>query len=410
MTNGAGGGYNLINFHGAADLRTLSPENVKTQILDATLQDGPVELQPTSFGLTNARTDGKALQADIDDRILRLAFCTVCHTLFLELGYISQPHAALDHIHQVHTNREGNQVVSLVQSYFQQLMSVARPFTNQREFPISVCAKFMEGLDHRLVTGFRRNFPNHSIVQPLNATHQRKTLQEMLQAAQQAEDDLVSVQRVAREAVGLSQAFVTGGTNVGTAAFPSQAKKTLQRYSPGGGTLTDGSSMVPVGGLCKMAKWVCTLASAVAGHTHGLSIGMVSILWCALTKITQGYWRTPPRTLTECARIGRSVTRRTTRRRTSVRQIFLTLMNQGRSAFGSRSSSPWPGVKSAMVQVWRRPSRLQNLLRQEAAPREAGGVDAEIASLLLMLSFWPQEARSSRPCQSPFKVICHTSS
>ncbi len=159
-----------------------------------------------------------------------------------------------------------------------------------------------------------------------------------------------------------------------------------------------------------MVKWVCTLALAVAGHNHGLSIGMVSILWCALPRITQGYRRTPPRTSTECARIGRSVKRQTTRRRTLAQQIFLTLMNQGRSAFRSRSSSPWPGMKSAMVQVWYHPYRLQHSLCQEAAPRKAGGADAEIASLLLMLSFWPQEARSSHPCQSPFKVICHTSS
>ncbi len=203
MTNSNNVAYNLMTFHGAADLCTLSPADVKTQILDATLQDGPVEFQPASFGLTNARTDGKLLRAEINKKILRLAFCTVCHTLFLELcpGYSSQPHAALDHICQVHTDHEGNQVVSSVLSYFQQLMSAAQPFTNQRNFPISVCSKFMEGLDNRLVTGFQRNFPSHSIVQPLNTTHQRKTLQEMLQAAQQAEDNLVAVQRVAREAV-----------------------------------------------------------------------------------------------------------------------------------------------------------------------------------------------------------------
>jgi hypothetical protein len=161
MTNGAGGGYNLMTFHGAADLRTLSPEDVKTQILDATLQDGPVELQPASFGLSNARTNRKALQADINDKNLRLAFHTVYHTLFLELcpGYSSQPHTALDHIRQVHTDHKGNQVVSSVQSYFQQLMSVTRPFTNQREFPIGICAKLMEDLDHRLVTGFLERLP-----------------------------------------------------------------------------------------------------------------------------------------------------------------------------------------------------------------------------------------------------------
>ncbi len=229
MTNGKNVAYNLMTFHGAVDLCTLSPADVKAQILDATLQDGPVELQPASFGLTNARTNGTALRIEIKSKILRLAFSTVCHALFLELcpGYSNQPHAALDHIHQVHINRKGNQAVCLVQSYFQQLMSAARPFTNQQDFPISVCAKFMEGLGHRLITGFCWFFPHHSVVQTLNATHQKKILQEMLQAAQQAEDDLVSVQCVAHEVVGLSQAFVTGGTSVGVAAFPSQAEKTL---------------------------------------------------------------------------------------------------------------------------------------------------------------------------------------
>jgi hypothetical protein len=213
MTNGNNVAYNLMTFHGATDLCTLSPANVKAQILNATLQDGPVELQPASFGLTNARTNGTALRMEIKSKILGLAFSTVCHTLYLELcpGYSNQLHAALDHIHKVHINREGNQVVSSVQSYFRQLMSAAGPFTNQQDFPISVCAKFMEGLDHRLITGFRRFFPHHSVVQSLNATHQRKILQQMLQAAQQAEDDLVSVQRIACKAVGLFQAFVTGG-------------------------------------------------------------------------------------------------------------------------------------------------------------------------------------------------------
>jgi hypothetical protein len=261
MVNGNNVAYNLMTFHSAVDLRTLSPAEVKAQILDATLQDGPVELQPASFGLSHTRTTGEALRAEIDSTILRLAFATVCNTLFLELcpGYSNQPHAALDHIHQVHVNREGDQVASSVQSYFQQLMSAAQPFTNQRDFPISLCAKFMEGLDQRLITGFHRNFPQHSVVQPLDATHQWKILQEMLQAAKQAEEDYSSVQQAAHEVVGLSQAFVSGGASVGATAFPSQAKKTLARYSPGGGHSTDGSSTAPHRGKRngKVGLWPC---------------------------------------------------------------------------------------------------------------------------------------------------------
>ncbi len=90
--------------------------------------------------------------------------------------------------------------MSTVQAYFQQLMGAARQFSSQRNFPVSVCAKFQDGLDPRLQTGYQWYFPQHSLVQSLNGTHQRKTLQAMLQAAQQAKDDLHAIQRVACEA------------------------------------------------------------------------------------------------------------------------------------------------------------------------------------------------------------------
>jgi hypothetical protein len=60
MTNGAGNAYTLTMFHNVGDLRTLTPEKIKADILDHTLQDGPVELQVASFGATSARTDSFA--------------------------------------------------------------------------------------------------------------------------------------------------------------------------------------------------------------------------------------------------------------------------------------------------------------------------------------------------------------
>jgi hypothetical protein len=52
----------------------------------------------------------------------------------------------------------------------------------------------------------------------------------MLQAAQQAEDNLHAIQHIAREDVGLSQAFHAsgmGGVQPTAPAFLSHAKKTL---------------------------------------------------------------------------------------------------------------------------------------------------------------------------------------
>ena len=60
-TNGAGVAYNLTTCHGTADLRTLTEEEVRAEILNFALHDRPVELQPASFGVTSARTDPLAL-------------------------------------------------------------------------------------------------------------------------------------------------------------------------------------------------------------------------------------------------------------------------------------------------------------------------------------------------------------
>jgi hypothetical protein len=186
LTNGNNQHYSLLTFSGPNDLRTLSPDKVSVQILDLTLQGNPLDLLPPNFNVRSARTDLIALQLEIDQKILCLASATICTTLFMELcpGYSSQPHVALEHICQVHTNASGNQVVSTVQAYFQQLMSAVHPFSSQREFPVFVCQRFMDRLDPRLITSFCRRFPDHSVVPALDGSHQRWTLQLMLKATQ----------------------------------------------------------------------------------------------------------------------------------------------------------------------------------------------------------------------------------
>jgi hypothetical protein len=243
LMNGNGVQYSITTFIGPSDLRTLSPQEIQAQILDLMIQGNPLDLLPPSFNVRSARTDSIALRMEIDQKILHLALPTICNTLFTELcpGYSSQPHAALEHIRQVHTDAAGNQVVSTVQAYFQQLMSAARPFSSRRSFPVSVCQLFMDGLDPRLLTGFRRCFPDHSIVQVLDGSHRRRTIQLMFKAAQQAEDDFTLMQRIACNAIGLSQAFpviahVTGSNQA--MALPSQTKMTLSQYSPRGGRPT----------------------------------------------------------------------------------------------------------------------------------------------------------------------------
>ena len=88
----------------------------------------------------------------------------------------------------------------------------------------------MEGMDPHLVPGFQRNFPKHSTVVMLNADIQRKTLQEILLAAQRAKDDYTKFQCTTREAVGLGCLSLFSGSDTrGVSAFPSQAKTTLTK-------------------------------------------------------------------------------------------------------------------------------------------------------------------------------------
>ena len=77
VRDGAGTAYNLLTFHGPADLRTMSPAAVQVQLLDVTFQDGPVDLQPSKFNLSSARTDSSEMRSDNEGWIIRLASATV---------------------------------------------------------------------------------------------------------------------------------------------------------------------------------------------------------------------------------------------------------------------------------------------------------------------------------------------
>ncbi len=129
--------------------------------------------------------------------------------------------------------------------------------------------------------------------------------------AQQAEDDLVSVQRIAREAVGLSQAFVSGGLSVTSAAFPSQAEKTLAKYSYKGSGASTEDQGPPTVLAVRMAKWVSGHASAVKVHILGLSSWMGSISSFTPTRTTRELHRMLPGESSECGRTARSVIPRT---------------------------------------------------------------------------------------------------
>ena len=83
---------------------------------------------------------------------MKLAYPTVSvrHSSLSFVPNSDQPHAALDLIKQVSPDTNGNLVSALVYAYHTKLMNAARLVTSERNYPISLCAKFMEVMDSRL--------------------------------------------------------------------------------------------------------------------------------------------------------------------------------------------------------------------------------------------------------------------
>ena len=238
MADDTGAGYTLVTFLGDADLRLLTPEAIKRDILSIVLQDGPVQLVPSDFNLPEVNTNSAGIGARIDGKILKLAWHQVCASVFNELcpGYSNQPQAALEHIRQCYIDSDGNSVCTSVFIYFQRMMNAMRPFAGNARFPKSVCNALIDGLDSRLVPIFRRNYPEHSVIHDLGATYQRSKFQEILGAMQMAEDEVNSISEIARSTVS-GQAFLSD-----VSVNASQAERTLSRYGGGDGYTSEGGA------------------------------------------------------------------------------------------------------------------------------------------------------------------------
>jgi hypothetical protein len=209
MINGINGAYCLTTFLGPDNICLMSREDFSHDILGVTLQDGPLNLLRPDFNLTSAKTDSTMIEAAISTKIIRLANPSFLDHLFIQLcpGYSKEPHAALDHIRQTYNDATGNTIFSPVFDYYTQILAASCPFINQEVLPVSICQAFMDGLDPCLLVGFRIHFPDYSKLQERMATHQRRVLQDMLQAAIQAETEYNNIRTIVNEAIGAGQAF-----------------------------------------------------------------------------------------------------------------------------------------------------------------------------------------------------------
>jgi hypothetical protein len=223
VNNGLRVPRNLITFHSAADLRTLTVDQIQADIFSQVFQDGPVDLVPAAFNVNQATTDKLSVRSTLNKAVLCLALSTIYALVFEALcpNYTTEPQAAVEAITQTRLDAEGNPVTSSVAQYYQLLMQAARPFFNQPDFPIDLAFKFIDGLHPDIKNVLQETYPRINDPYDRNSHIQRIAIQQILSAATRAEIHVQNTQAIVSRHIGTQNFHVKG-------AYPSQAESTLQ--------------------------------------------------------------------------------------------------------------------------------------------------------------------------------------
>ena len=198
LINAAGNPYRLTTFAGPADLRTLTMDNVRLLILDATHQYAPYDLLEPVFNLSSCRTNSTVIYGELKSQVVRLASPTIHQQLFEVLvpGYSLEPHSVLNHIWQCYVDAEGTQVRLTAQVYCTTFLNAVRSFYDLEEYPIDIACIFMDHIDQSLQKGFRMNYPDFGNARPRAAMAQRTLLTDMLTALIKTEASVSRKERI----------------------------------------------------------------------------------------------------------------------------------------------------------------------------------------------------------------------
>ncbi len=242
LQNAAGNTYHLTTFTGAADLRTLSINDIRRDILGATHLDGPFNLPEPSFNLTSCRTDSMVIYGELKSQVVRLASDTIHQQLFKVLvpGYLMEPHNVLYHIWQSVVDQEGTHIRLNTQVYYTTFLNAICSFYNLEEYPINIAGIFMDHINPTLAKGFHTNNPDFRKARPRAALTQRALLTDMLSTLIKTENNISNVLKIVSSVHGSEQFHMVPSPGGTAPAFPSVAKKTLIRYGGGGNESTKG--------------------------------------------------------------------------------------------------------------------------------------------------------------------------
>jgi len=256
LVNAAGTPYRLTTFNGPTDLCTLSMDNVRLLILDATHQDAPYDLLEPVFNLTSCRTNSRVIYGELKSQVVCLASPTIHQQLFEVLvpGYSLEPHSVLDHIWQCYVDAEGTQVRLTAQVYYTTFLNAVRSFYDLEEYPINITGIFIDHIDPSLQKGFRMNYPDFGKARPRAAMDQRTLLTDMPTALIKTEASVDNILQVVGVHRGGKQ-FLSGTAPGSGLSLASVTELTLKRYASGDDS-TKGSEG---SGFVERKCWGCGL-------------------------------------------------------------------------------------------------------------------------------------------------------
>jgi hypothetical protein len=195
LVNGSHVNNKLTMLLGAADLRALSPMEVKHDILDITHQDSPFNQLVPNFNLSSCYTDSSAIYGELKLLVVRIALDTIHQILFMVLvpSYSIEPHNVLDHIWQCYVNTEGKTVQLSTQVYYSIFLNAICLFCNLEEYPINLAGIFQDHIDPSMQKGFHSHYPQYGQSHTKVAITQWLILVDMLNTRIKAKNNLTNI-------------------------------------------------------------------------------------------------------------------------------------------------------------------------------------------------------------------------
>jgi hypothetical protein len=251
----------------------MTAREVLEEIIHPCLQHNPITLSGTDFNLQEANIDSNKVKDQLITKLLLLGFDAICALVFAVLcpGYSDQPHAVLKHIQQALPGPDRQMLVTSIHEVIQRVINASRPFEARKTLLISICNHIICNLDCCIIPSFRKLYNDHATSHDLDGAYQHRKVQEILAAAQQAEDNVHQVQEITPGIHGQSFHMFhipPGIPNVEMPAlpvvgtYPSQAERTLAKYQAGPGTPTGNGTPYNQSQRCPLKCFGC-------GGPHG---------------------------------------------------------------------------------------------------------------------------------------------